>query len=623
MTSEQPLIENKYGIVSTIPLCARDNEWWAFKLDRTKEVGGLGKYEHFARAAWLTWPQFRAKDAQGKPIYSRNWNPWLVRNLKAFCSDAYAVRYGGTTIRVIPLTGAAAAGKTQATALYSMGWWACDPDNSIAILTSTGKNMIRRRIWPAILGYHGSMADYDTNEKLTTGYVVDSKTSILHRKGDDQRAIFALAVAEGETQKALNSLKGMHAPRILVVIDEANGTPEAIFHAVTNLRKGCRDLTVIVIGNPVSHLDPHGRACEPIEGWNTVGVESEEWPTKGVPEWQLEPGICLRFDGHKSPNVLAGEDKYPYLYSIADYESSKRPGVDSTLGYWAMDRGMWPPDGFSNTIFNDALIARCNASDQFTFVGRTMKVAGLDPAFGGDGCILQFGILGWLENGKMALQLTDWMDVPISPEAEAHDVDYQISRRVIEECRSRGVLPECFALDATGIGRGVAAIIANEWSPKIQRTEWNHSATERPSSQNDGRPASEVYADYVTELWYAAREGLEAGQVKGFSAESLFEFCARQYSLRGKKYLMESKTDMKGRIKYSPDHSDACALVIESARRNGLEISVRISESVQRDNAKDIKIAQEALAIDGDKTLADGGYADQDIRIEMDFREVA
>jgi len=611
------MLTHKYGLQSIIPMSETDIEWNAFRLGIKPPIG-RGKERHFWQAAVLSWPELSIGIGRDRK-YSNRVNPWLVDCITAFCSEEFAVYRGETVFRSIVLTGCGGAGKTQAAGLYAVGWWGCSPHNSIAILTSTTKEMIRHRIWPVIQHYRNGLENTMTGRKWELGHMLDSQTTLQATKGDYKHAIFALAVAHGETQKALHNLKGMHAERILLVVDEANGTPEAIFEAIPNLRKGCHDFTVIIIGNPTTRLDSHGRAAEPADGWKSVGMNSKQWRTRAVPEWQLESGVCIRFDGVESPNVKAGKNIYPYLYNQENWQAAQNHV--GTFAYWSQDRGMWPPEGMSNTVFNEMLIERCGAIDQFTFVGPTTLIAFLDSGFGGDACVLQFGELGDI-GGKMGLQLTDWLDVPISPEAEAHDVDYQIARRTIEECRNRGITPSCFGVDATGIGRGVGAIIAAEWSPSIHYTAWGAAPSERSSAQNDGRPAREVYTTFVGEIWFGAREGMESGQVKGFSSQAIMEFCSREYEMRGKMFRIERKEEMKKRMRYSPDHADAVSGCVEVARRNGLEIQGKIGVAQNLENNRNRKSAMETLGLPDEKPIHEGGWAVMDIRGDRDNFEV-
>src|SRR6185295_11130525 len=115
----------------------------------------------------------------------------------------------------------------------------------------------------------------------------------------------------------------------------------------------------------------------------------------------------------------------------------------------------------------------------------------------------------------------------------------------------------------------VFAIISAEWSPEIIRVEWGGKASDLPSSTNDGRPSHELYDNRVTELWFKAREFLEAGQLKGLYVDAVKQFCSREYVTRGKKYLLSTKDECKKKLGYSPDCGDSVAGLIEVARRNG------------------------------------------------------
>lgn len=565
---------------------------------------------------FYTWPEFLADakvDANGgvELMPSNYWNPWFERNLRAFTNTEYVERIGDTVFRYVGLTGCGGAGKTHVAGTFAVPWWGVDPENSIVILTSTTKEMIKRRIWPVISHYAENARDVVTGKPIKFGHMIGSQMQLNAREGDAKHAVFAMAVACGETQKAMHNLKGMHAKRILLVIDEANGTPEAIFTTIPNLTKGALEITVIIIGNPWSRMDPHGRAITPENGWGVFNENLLEWRSKAVSEWGLPSGLVLRFDGKDSPNVKAKKNLFPYIYTYDNWVQDNKPERVGTLQYWAQARGMHPPEGMSNTVFNEQLFERCNADDIYTFTGKRERMGFLDPGFGGDACKFQVGELGDVD-GKMCLQLTDSLEVPIDANAAAHDIDYQIARRIIQECKTRNIAPEKFGLDATGIGRGVGAILAAEWSPDIQYMNWGSGATDRPSAQNDGRPAKEVYNNFVCELWFGTREAMESGQVKGFSKDAKIQFCSRTYEMSGKKYKIEPKPDMKERIRYSPDDADAVVGVVEVARRNGLVVEGKIAVTSNNSWTRQVKEAEAESAVEM-VGITEGGWAEADL----------
>ena len=459
------------------------------------------------------------------------------------------------------------------------------------------------------------------------GNMVDSSTTLQAEKGDDKHAIYALAVAQGDTAKAVAKLSGQHAERILLVIDEGQATPEAIYATIPNLRKACRDLTIIVIENPSGKLTPSGRASEPADGWNSIGEDSTEWRTKGVPEWQYEPGVAIRFDGTKSPNVEAAikagvdengicrngerwKDPWPFIYTYADSVAAMDPERINTLSYWVQDRGFQPPDGTLNTVLTSEAIER-NGREPFLFHSSKRTIAFLDPAFGGDKCILQFAEVGKTSEdsgvgsyaGKEGIQLTEFVELIIDPSSGV-EIERQIAEQTKSHCQMKKVAPHDFGLDATAIGRGVAYAIAEIWNPNIRRVEFGGLPSERAASPTDYRPEKEVYDRKVTALWFRVREMVLNGQLRGIYREAEIEFIARTYEIKSKKYSVMKKTDMKEAIGYSPDHADAIAGVCEVAMLGGFDMASTVAESIN-DEWESMNESEELEAVlDGE----DGGW---------------
>lgn len=549
------------------------------------EINPIGdRYEACKRILSTIWPE------EMNPKAGR-WNEWTERTLKQLCDDKTAVMSRGSRFKTTVMSGCAAASKTWTSGMYAFAWWAVAPERSIVIFTSTTREMIRRRIWPVVQHFFHTAKDPNGESRDWPLFnKVESRTTIQYIGDSDEEApsdkfaIFAMAVAHGETQKAAHNLRGMHAERILLVVDEANGTPEAIFETVPNQRKGCKNYEIVIIGNPISHLDCHGQCARPEEGYSAVAENTYEWKTAGVDKWQIEPGICLRFDGQQSPNVKANEDHWPFIYTTSDWRRACDPKKEKTLAYWSQDRGLWPPDGFVNSIINEAMLAKYDPEDGigFSWISRKRIVASLDPAFGGDDCKLFFAEVGDIEGGKDGIQIIK--DVTITFEyANKDEVDYIIARRTIEECKAMGVEPECFGMDRTGTGRGVAAVISAEWSNSIHQVEFGEMATDRASSTADGRPAREVYYNRTTEMAWSMREFLESGQLRGIPHQARVEACLRTYSVTGRRYKIEPKTDFKVRLGYSPDSYDAVCLICDTVRQLGIGAKTR--NTVSKDTA--------------------------------------
>lgn len=563
---EKGLFLHKYRILLPQPLPDWQLEQLCFKNDLDEAARGLGKYEHFRRYADLLYPSLR-------------WNPWLERMMRAFCNVDHVMESGGTRIRVVSLVGVAAAGKTFASGRYAFLWWLADAPSSIVILTSTTKTAIGQRVWPQIQSafweakrglsqLHGVPED-----AVGVGNLLDSRKILQSSKGDDKHAIFAQAVKDGETSKAEAFIQGQHAKRILLVIDEANETPEAIFGVVANLRKACQDLTIIIIGNPISRLDPHGRCCMPRGGWGNRVPGSLEWATEGIPEWQIPPGLCLQFRGVDSPNVVAGRTQHPFIYTFEDYQASLREGVRNTLRYWRYDAGEWAPEGLCNTVFNETQAIACRVQEGVVFETFSEAISFCDPAFGGDDCIQMIGRIGDVKGGRLAIAVTHVIEIPVQAEMTGEDgkrldAIHQIAGHIKANCALHKVKSRNFGIYATGTGSGIASVLFTDWSNEILRVEEGGRASDRPWSISDHRPACEVCDRRVTELWFSAKEFADARLLRGVDTATLIELCAREYEMTGKpaRYRIETKEEFKPKLGHSPDRGDCLVGLCELAK---------------------------------------------------------
>ena len=524
------LRDDNYGLSFSYPVSQLEIELYAFREGLTPDEGGLGRYEHFKRAADLVWPDLI-------------WNPWLERQIESLCENQW-----------VSWTGCAASGKTYGSSLYAMIWWLADPQHSSVILSSTTAKMIRKRAWANIQHL------WRSSESQFPGNMVDSKTTLQAVKGDDKNAIFAIAVLDGSTSKAVANIQGIHSERVLAIIDEATDTPEAAFEATSNLSKGCKEFQLLAIGNPHSTLDQHGRFSEPVVGWNNVGVETQEWET--------ERGVCIRFDGMKSPNLEAGTTKWEFLITREQVDAAIKYEGESSPRFWKYTRGFWSKDGVVKTVLSETMCHKYRVTDRHAFASKAITVAGLDPAFGGDRCILRFAQYGDLEGGLNGIEFGDIVSIKIDS-GSSEPIHFQIASQVQKECEARGCEAEHLAIDATGEGGGLCDILSKEWSDKIMRVEFGGKASDLPVSDEDSRTSYEAYANRVTELWFSVREWVIREQIKGFDLDTVTEFCSRMFDDQKRKIVVERKVEMKGRTGQSPDLADAAALIIEMARTLG------------------------------------------------------
>lgn len=546
---------SKYG--ATCPVPASDIEWELGGI-RNNFPNGLSKLQHVKNALRMLHPDLAMND-------------WAEDQIESIFRTDYAKIVGNTVHRTLTWTGPAAAGKTCIAANAAFVWWLSDPYNSFVVLTSTTSKMVRKRVWPNIQKVYFSARKNMSamsgisEDKVILGNLVDSKTMLQVTKGDDLHGIFAVAVEEGDVAKAMAQIQGMHAPRILMIVDEATDTSDAIIRVCENLKKGCQDFTLLLIGNASPGLNPHTEYSEPVNGWSSVTVEDYEWRTK-------VGGLCIHFDGFKSPNVKKGRTIFPFLYTYEDYLMDV--GKEDDADTWKYSRGYWAPEGVRDTIFTTQMVERCDVHGKLNFISWSYPVASLDPGFGGDKCVYRKGRMGDIDStGKIGIQLDFSSDIKAKA-TDSSEVDKQIAEQVIALNRQHGVLPEHFGMDATGTGRGVFSHIYSDWSGKIYKCLFGGSPSNLPASVDDIRASADVYDRKVTELWFAVSEFVQGMQLKGMNRNEIAQFCARKFKDEKRKKSLETKDKFKLHYRQdgkncSPDEADAVAVLIDLVRHLG------------------------------------------------------
>jgi hypothetical protein len=491
---------------------------------------GLTRGRHMKHVIHMMWPDV-----------IKTWNDWNELALWAW-----------TSYEEIGVTGCAAAGKTFTFTLLSLVEYLARPMGTRVALTSTTVPSLRGRIWSEMMRFvRPAVPLFGLN-------VVDSQTKIQFQKGDDRSSIIALAVDSGAVEQAVGKLQGVHLPRMVVMVDEAAQTNPAVFSARANLQVGTDFFRFIAIANASSMFDSHGLFCEPKMGWGSIQDGDEHWETKS--------GICVRFDGLKSPNIKAGRTIYPYLFGQENVDTIKKNFGEGSLEWNSYCRGMWSRSGARNTMLDSAMITDGNARDGVIWQGGGVKtIAGLDPAFTteGDDCILRFAKVGKADDGNLTMLLTDVVRLNLQDDPN-YPLFYQVADQTINELKARGVEPEDFALDSTGAGAGIADIISQRWQSGFVRVSFGGAATDAPVSVEDTRPAKQVYANRVTQLWGQIKVIVMGGRLRGLDDQTARELCARIYTLKNERTLLESKKDLKKRTKgNSPDRADALALLAE------------------------------------------------------------
>jgi hypothetical protein len=546
----------KYGRVWKIPqspLAEIRIEMEAFRLGLTKQEGGLGKARHYRNLVSAIWPDY-------------DWHPWAQLQALALCQN-----------QVVGFAGCTDSGKSESLAVWILVNWFVAPLDTLCIVTSTTAMDAKQRIWGAITRRYREAK----KKGIAPGKIVESLNIIKLTEDDgegidkgisENSSIVLVAAGNDAKDDAQKRLQGRKNKRIFLVCDESQDcSPTILNEAIYSLK----DPHVSLAGNPASIFDPHGKACTPINGWLSVDPDTPHWKIKvaGI------EGICLRFDGEKSPNNeewnAKEKIKYQYLPHPKTVALAQKELGELNPQYWRKFRGMWPPADVDDThVFTEILIKKHSGLEKAFWEGDPHNIAGVDPSYteGGDRFVFTHLKYGLINTGQWVIGVENQYTLNRRKESE-EDYQYEMIEQIVALKNKLGITNENIGVDASAGG------IFWSIGEKGPLTNWlavpfHGAATDRAISaqhelrNEDGtlKTGKEVFANRSSELCFVGRYFLDAGQVRGITPDLASEMCQRKFERKNRKIIVESKREMKKRIGKSPDLWDSFSIGVDVIR---------------------------------------------------------
>jgi hypothetical protein len=569
MTSTcDPRLETRPLLLLEMEAIRRGGRW----KNSAGKVFGEGLRFHYKQACQLLWPHI-------------DWHRWTE-----LCN--HEIRRPEAKVTV--LMGPGSTCKTNSAAWEYLLEYYINPKETLVLVSSTDFRGLELRVWGEIKKLH-EMA----KEKFPflPGTLVDSKHTITtddlrdsDRRGstrDLRRGVIGIPTVEGGRTVGLSKWIGIKQKHIRLIADDCTAMNATFLSAFSNLNNN-DDFQAIVIGNPDDVLDPLGIAAEPADGWSShlEPVKTTVWDTK------FFNGRCVNLVGTDSPNFDYPEaaslvPKFKYLISAEKIKQTVAGFGKDSFEYYSQCVGVMKISQLSRRVITRDLCRQFHASDDAIWEGeKRTKIAALDAAYGGDRCVGGYAEFGMCFDGKIRLQFYPPHNVPVKikigeePMAEEDSIsDYER-----EFCKMKGIEPENFFHDSTGRG-SLGTSLSRRWSSACNPVEFGGVPTKRPVSMdtftNDKvtgerrlKRCDEHYSKFVTELWYSLRYAIEADQIRGLPDEVINELCTRNWErVANDKIEVESKIELKKRIRKSCDLGDWAAIILEGARRRGFAIA--------------------------------------------------
>jgi len=388
-------------------------------------------------------------------------------------------------------------------------WWICTRPDSGVLITAPTSRQVQGVDFRTLRSIY-------RNSKLPLGGEL-YEAAAMGWKFPDGRFLIGFSAQDTE------SFAGFHAANMLVIVDEASGVTAGTYEAAKGALTG--DSLLFLVGNPTQMSGEF--------------YESHTNPSKA--------GLyhCLHTSAYDSPNVSGESDEIKGLVdSVMIKEQALDYGADSAA-FAVRVLGEFPSQA-ADSVISLALVeqARDRWDKRLADVCVERLEIGLDPArFGDDASCFAVRrgpfVLAIIERRKMD-------SVTLCSELGRIVRQYQrTGERPVIRIDSGGLggpildfaKRQLTGCEVIGIGAGESAI-----DPRFQRRR--------------------------DELWHTLRDWLRDGGTFEPSHQLEAELVAPRYSFSPtQKIVVESKDELRKRLRRSPDHADALALAVYTPKR--------------------------------------------------------
>jgi hypothetical protein len=528
--------------------------------------------EHYFNAHKILWPEDKS-------------HRWFRLGMKSMVENSVSV-----------FLGPASSNKTYLFAVHALIDFFAFYSNALGIISSTDLKALEMKVWGRVKTlFNRARRRHD----WLPGFILDAKMAITVEETDEENfearemncGLACVACVSGGRFVGMGKFQGAkppHSPGKFDGIlkhygDEAAVMQPSFLDAYSNWMVNnsgpVKAFKGVMGGNPTDISDPLCTAAEPIGGWDSwIDTRlTQEWTSK----WY--DAHVVAFDGRDNPNRDAPHDSLPFLISDGFVELMRKTHGEDSWQFYQQAIGKPSRGMVSNRVITVSFCELHKAFDDVVWRDApTIRLAGCDPAFGGgDRCVWMQGEIGVNVEGKDILRMLPFEIVPVRLNS-ANDAPDQIAEFVFNKSEQEGISPQNIFYDSFGgglLGNSFAKLFGNITPVPVNS---GMPATERPVRfdlfvEERGvkrlKRCNEEYSKFVTEAWFSVREAVHSEQIREMQKSVVEEGQLRLYKIVSRARIeVETKEDMKERVKKSPDLFDTQAILVEGARRLGFKI---------------------------------------------------
>jgi hypothetical protein len=429
-----------------------------------------------------------------------------------------------------------AAGKS-AIAARAICWWldTLPPGKAFVVTTAPSVNQVKAILWREIGRVHAAA-------KLRGRLNQTEWLDVLN--GREELVAFGRKPDEYDS----DAFQGIHAPFVLVVVDEANGVRGPLWEAADSLISNDQS-KFLTIGNPDDPTGEFYQICQPGSGWVVCPISAFDTPNFTGEE--CDPDIKEQLIGHVYVEERRRKwaSRWYWVDAAGNPVESYRDGVrcvppvgesdTETQPLWQSKvLGRFPTQPEEMTLIPMAWVKR--AQEKTLSVEGMPNELGLDVGGGGDA-----SVIAHRRGGRVRIIRSDR-----NPDT------MQTCGNLVDALRRTGA--SLAKVDLVGIGRGVVDR-AKELGRPVEGV-----------NVGEGADDEESFVKRRAELWWQVRSMFERDEVDLDPADD--DLAAELGSIRFKRtsaaqVQVESKADAYARVGGSPNRADALMLALSNPKK--------------------------------------------------------
>jgi len=523
--------------------------------------------------------------------------------------------------KMLNLIGSQNSSKSASAARLAFACMYIDPEFTVVYVANPFDNAADATVWGDIEELWSDLVDTFPSDHKFKGKALPSifplaapyeNNRIEFIRGRPKSARMVLRNVKGVGKYKGNKTVGKQPDRglYMVIVDEVNEIKDLSYLTVIYNLQGLEEFFCITSQNFKDETDMGGRLTEP------DGSVSEKFGRPqpiNFDELNMETdmfwysrfhSITLRFDGYRSPNIMAKRVIYRYLFKQTDLDRFLDDGGEQTLDFYSQVRSFPVRGAEINSLLSSSKVSISRHTDPYYRLTKVSHVLGFcDPAFGGrdkavwGSCKIGTGYVSdahgteheqdlmVFEQPFKPLALTKgaiyndfWfdrltklgVDLREFPEGSAVTFEHQIAIQCLELNEMAGVPAANFGYDYSmraDIGPAMSQIIGYSSIPFDYRGE-----PEGVHLLGINQNSADCCKNRLTELGFLAADFFISKQVRGGGVitAAVMQLSRTTYELTGKKYLAQDKPTYKAKNQQvSPDHRDVLMGLGGLAARRG------------------------------------------------------